>query len=294
MMEAYQTLLSTRDISMLTSTKCFQCFSHTVTMNVFQYLGLRGTVLATSAACASGLQAVGVGYDLVRLGRQDLVLCGGAEELHETVTGSFDILAATSTGYNRLPEATPRPFDRQRDGLVCGEGAGVVVLEDRERALARGAPLHGEILGYHTCGSSFHVSQSDHSAIAACILGALRDADVPAGQVDYISAHATGTIQGDAAEARAIREIFGARPPVSSLKGHLGHTLAASGAIELVAALRMMAHGIVYPTRNLEQVGPDCDGIGHVQRARPLQIRCFLKNCFAFGGINAALVCGQA
>ena len=289
--ETFEIMLPERDVSQLTAVKFFQCVSHTVAMNVAQCLEITGPVMATCAACASGLQAVGSAYDLIRLGSADAVLCGGAEELHPSVTGSFDVMFAASAKFNSTPTKTPRPFDRDRDGLVCGEGAGILLLESYEHARMRGAKIYGEIAGYHTCASGDHVSQSNRQALIQCLRQALASAGLSPDQIDYISAHAPGTPQGDAEEAAAIREVFGSGVPVSSLKGHIGHTLGASGPIELIASLLMMGEGVLHPTLNLETVGSDCDGIGHF--ARPLQkkVAAFIKNSFAFGGINAALVC---
>jgi len=247
--------------------------------------------MATSAACASSLQAIGTGYEIISSGRQDVLLCGGADELHPSVTGSFDVVFATSVKYNKTPQMTPRPFDKDRDGLVCGEGSGILVLEEYEHALSRNAKIYAEITGYNTCGSGSHISQSEDKSIVQCISGALKNAQIAYEEIDYINAHATGTIQGDKEEAAAIKEIFGKTVPVSSLKGHIGHTLGASGAIELVAALNMMDRGIIYPTFNLDEVAPDCEGIDHVIKPIEKKINTILKNCFAFGGINAALVC---
>jgi len=203
--ETFETMLPERDLSKLTAMKFFQCVSHTAAMNVAQYLGITGYVMATSAACASSLQAVGAGYDLIRMGKQDVVLCGGSEELHPTVTASFDILFATSTGFNDHPQRTPRPFDSERDGLVCGEGCGIVALEEYERAVNRKARIYAEIVGYHTGGSGDHVSQSSRDSIVRCIKEALASANVSPGDIDYINAHGTATIQGDKVEAEAIR-----------------------------------------------------------------------------------------
>jgi 3-oxoacyl-[acyl-carrier-protein] synthase II len=289
--DAFETMLPERDLSNMASTQFFQCVSHTAAMNVAQYLNISGMVMATSAACASGLQAIGTGYDLIRTGRQEIVLCGGAEEVHPTVTGSFDVLFATSTGFNNDPERTPRPFDRDRDGLVCGEGSGILVLEDYDHAMSRNAPIHAEIAGYHTVGSGSHVSQSDSTSMIRCIEQALAEAEAAPGDIDYINAHATATIQGDVEEAKAIRKLFGDTVPVSSMKGNIGHTLGASGGIELIASLHMMKRKAIYPTRNLERVCPGCEGIGHVTKTLSREIRTILKNSFAFGGINAALVC---
>jgi 3-oxoacyl-[acyl-carrier-protein] synthase II len=289
--ESFETMLPERDLSQLPAMKFFQCVSHTAAMNVAQYLGITGYVMATSAACASSLQAIGTGYDLIRLGKQDVVLCGGSEELHPTVTASFDILFAASTGFNDHPQRTPRPFDSGRDGLVCGEGSGVVTLEEYERAVTRQARIYGEIIGYHTGGSGDHVSQSNRDSIISCIRESLASAGISPREIDYINAHGTATIQGDRAEAGAIREVFGDTVPVSSLKGNIGHTLGASGSLELIVSLAMMEKGTAYPTLNLETVDEDCQGILHVREPLDRNIGVIIKNCFAFGGINAALVC---
>lgn len=289
--DAFEIMLPNKDISQLNSSMFFQCMSHTASANVAQYLELTGYIMATSAACASSLQAIGAGYDLVRLGRQDVMLCGGAEEVHPTVTGSFDVLMATSAGFNDAPSKTPRPFDRDRDGLVCGEGSGVVVLEEYERAIKRNARIYAEIIGYNTNGNGSHVSQSNKESMVLCMKQALHEAGIAPGEVDYINAHATATLQGDKEEAEAIKELFGASVPVSSLKGYIGHTLGASGAIELIASMRMMQRGVIYPTLNLENISADCAGINHVTAPYTKNMDVILKNCFAFGGINAALVC---
>ena len=207
--DAFETMLPNKDLSRLNSTMFFQCMSHTAAVNVAQYLGLNGTIMAPAAACASALHAIGTGYDLIRLGRQDVLLCGGAEELHPTVTGSFDILFATSTKYNDTPQKTPRPFDKDRDGLVCGEGSGLLVIEDYERAIKRNAKIYAEIIGYSTTANGLHVSQSNRESMVVCMQQALRDARVKAEEVDYVNAHATATLQGDQEEAEAIGQVFG-------------------------------------------------------------------------------------
>jgi 3-oxoacyl-[acyl-carrier-protein] synthase II len=291
---SYELLLAKHEYMLLGASEFFRCVSHTVALNVAQYLGIRGVVSATSAACASGLQAVGAGFDQIRLGRQDVMLCGGGEELHETTVGSFDILYAASSKFNDAPSQTPRPFDARRDGLVCGEGAGVIVLESLDHARRRGAAILAEVIGYHTCNNGTHVSQSDDASMVTCMTVALQSAGLAPADIGYVNAHATGTPQGDAAEVRAIHTVFGDRVPVSSLKGNLGHTLGSSGAIELAASVEMMNNGVIYPTHHLSEIAPDCSGIQHVREKTPRRFRAFLKNSFAFGGINAAVVCAQA
>jgi 3-oxoacyl-[acyl-carrier-protein] synthase II len=283
--DAFELMLPDKDLSRLNSTQFFQCMSHTAAVNVAQYLEINGVIMAPAAACASALHAIGTGCDLIRLGRQDVLLCGGAEELHPTVTGSFDILMATSTGYNDAPEKTPRPFDRDRDGLVCGEGC--------ERAVRRGARIYAEVTGFCTTANGLHVSQSNRDSMVVCMRQALTQAGIGPRDVDYINAHATATLQGDQEEAEAIRDVFGDSVPVSSLKGYIGHTLGASGAIELAATLKMMEQGVIYPTLHLEHVAADCAGIRHVLAPLRQKVGTIVKNGFAFGGINATLVCRQ-
>jgi 3-oxoacyl-[acyl-carrier-protein] synthase II len=289
--QVFETMLPDHDFSQLQAMQFFQCLSHTVAINIAQYLGLQGVLLSTNAACASSLQAIGTAFDLIRSGRQEAMFCGGAEELHATVTGSFDMLMAASTRYNDRPEAASRPFDAARDGLVCGEGAGILFLEERERAQARGATILAEVLGFHTCSGGSHISESNRDSIAACMQGALADAHCAPSDVEYVNAHATATLQGDGEEVAAIRAVLGDQVAVSSLKGNLGHTLGASGAIELIATVEGLRRGRIYPTRNLESVAEECKGVRHVVAAEATAARTFMKNSFAFGGINASLVC---
>ena len=289
--ETFEAIIPSKDIAEITSMEFFKFASHAAAMNVAQFLEISGFVMATSAACASSLQALGTAFDLIRLGRQDAVLCGGVEEVHPTVTAIFDVLFATSSKFNDRPEESSRPFDVDRDGVVCGEGSGIIILEEYEHALKRNAKIYAEVVGYHTCGSGRHISQSSKDAMILCMDKALNNAGILPEQVDYISAHATSTKQGDVEEAQAIKKIFGNNIPVSSLKGYIGHTLGASGTIELIAALNMMKNGVIYPTLNLKNIAPECEGIAHVRGFEKKNINVLVKNCFAFGGINAVLVC---
>lgn len=271
----------------------FKSVSHTAAFNVANWFGIRGCVLSPSAACASALQAIGVGRDLIASGTQDLVLCGGAEELAPEVPVSFELIEASGGFDHAHPEKASRPFDAERRGLVCGEGAGIVMLESLEHARKRGAEILGEIRGYATCASGSALSQSDASAILRCLELVYRDAGVEPACTDYVSAHATSTIQGDREEAAALRKFFGDSVPVSSLKGHLGHTLGASGGIELIATLEMAARSELLPTLNLEHPDEECGSVDLIRGIRPREIRFFLKNSFAFGGINATLLCSR-
>ncbi|MBN1866404.1 beta-ketoacyl-[acyl-carrier-protein] synthase family protein [Candidatus Sumerlaeota bacterium] len=280
----------------LSSGLFFQIMSHTCAANVGHALGINGRAIAPSAACASSSQSIGLAFEMLQAGRQEMMLCGGAEELHAVVSGCFDLVQASSCRFNDRPSQTPRPFDRDRDGTVCGEGAGAVLLETLESAERRGARVLAELAGFEMhCGHS-QMAQPRVDSIRECLRAALDGAGLAPDEIDYISAHATGTRTGDEAEAKAIREVFGAaNPPVSSLKGHIGHTLAASGVLELIASIEMMRGGFLVPTLNLEEPDEKCAELAHVMRGierRP--IHAFVKNSFAFGGVNTVLVVKRA
>ena len=293
--EAYRIVTEDGGPENLSAMQFFKSVSHTAVFNVSHLFGITGVVQAPCAACASAVQAMGQARDLIAAGTQDVIICGGAEELAPEVSGSFDIIyAGVSSSRPDDPRKCSRPFDAARTGLVCGEGAGIIVLEELEHALKRNAPIYGEIVGYATCCCGAQMSQSDSGAIEQCLRLVYADANIRPDETDYINAHATSTIQGDAAEATALRNFFGPdrKIPISSLKGHLAHTLGASGAVELIASLRMMKHSEVIPNLNLETPGEGCEGVDLVMGApRPASISVILKNSFAFGGINAALLC---
>jgi 3-oxoacyl-[acyl-carrier-protein] synthase II len=218
------------------------------------------------------------------------MLCGGTDELHVMTNVSFDIVQAASFKYNDSPSQTPRPFDQDRDGTVCGEGAGCVVLESEESAKARGAKILGEISGFATLSSGVHIAQPDQQSIEKCMSMALQNAQLETTDVDYINAHATGTLVGDVSEAQAIQQVFGNQVPVSGFKGYFGHTLGASAVLELIASFKMLQKDTLISTKNLENVDPSCAGINHITENTNKRINYFVKNSFAFGGINTVLI----
>lgn len=272
------------------STEFFKIMNHSCAANLAQRFGITGRVIAPSAACSTGCQTVGLAAEAIAMGKQDFMLCGGADELHPLTVGTFDIIQAASTGYNDQPENTPRPFDTSRDGIVCSEGAGMLVLESLESALSRKATILAEITGFATTSDPSNLASPSAAAISRCMHLALKDSETAPEDVDYVNAHATGTELGDAAESEAIKSLMGMNPFVSSLKGHLGHTMAASGALELIATISMLNIGVVIPTRNLLEIAPDCAGIRHVQQSETVTIKTALKNNFALGGINTSIV----
>ena len=219
------------------------------------------------------------------------MICGGADELHFLTTGVFDLVQAASINYNDKPDFSPRPFDKDRDGVVCGEGSGCLILENMSTAIERGADIFGEIIGFCTRASGIHMATPDKNSVKNCITAAIESSGLNPSDIDYINAHATGTLIGDSAEAQAIRDVFGKKQPcISSLKGFMGHTLGASGAIETVASLMMMHNGVIIPTKNLENPDNETVFLNHVTLPQKRNIDIFLKNSSAFGGINAVLV----
>ena len=249
-----------------------------------------GVSYATSAACASAAHAIGQGAELIRSGRQDVVLAGGAEEAAWTSAVMFDAMHALSTGYNDRPQAASRPYDAARDGFVMAGGAGMLVLEELEHARARGAHCHGEVCGYGASSGGDMVALSGPAA-AAAMRAALVDSG--AETVDYLNAHAISSIEGDRAELEALRDVFPAGAPlISSTKGLSGHSLGASGAQEAIYCLLMMAEGFVAGCANLDQPDAAAAGLPLLAAAREQRIARAMSNSFGFGGTNASLVFG--
>jgi len=284
-------ILGSRSLKGMQSSTYLQFMSHTCAANLAMMFKVNGPVVASCTACVAGSQGIGFGYQQIQAGHADIMLSGGAEEMHFMDAGVFDIMRATSTHYNDRPDETPRPFDANRDGLVVGEGAGCFVLEEREHALRRGARIWAEILGYGTNCDGAHLTNPSAAGMAGAMQTALADAAVPADAIEHVNAHATATEAGDLAESLATYEVFGDRVPVSALKGYMGHTLGACGAIESAATIVMMHQGFMAATRNLEMPDPAAAPIQHVKgaaRAAPFDLG--MNNNFAFGGINTSLI----
>jgi len=289
MEEFFRQYLPSNSIEHIKSMLFFRIMGHSCAANVAQALGVTGRTLAPSAACSTGCQAVGLGFEAIAMGRQDCMLCGGADEFHPLTAATFDIFQAASTGFNDHPDRTPRPFDRDRDGIVCSEGAGVLLLEALDSALARGAEILAEVVGFASTSDPSSIASPDPEPVRRCMAAALDDAGLAPADVQYVNAHATGTLQGDEAESKAIAELFGPDMPVSSLKGHLGHTMAASGALELAACVHMLRSGRVIPTRNLDNPAPECAGVRLLRSVEELRPDAIVKNNFALGGVNCSV-----
>ena len=278
----------------INATTYLKMMSHTAPVNIGVFFGLTGRVYTTSSACTSGSQGLGYAYEAIKAGRQVAMLAGGSEELDVTATTVFDTLFATSND-NDAPETTPRPFDATRNGLVIGEGACTLVLEDLEHALARGATIHAEIVGYGTNSDGQHVTQPNAATMAQAMRLALDDAGLPAEAIGYVNAHGTATEHGDIAETTATHAVFGERMPISSLKSYTGHTLGACGALEAWATLEMLRERWFHPTANLREVDPRCGRLDYILPSeagggRRIDSEFAMSNNFAFGGINTSLV----
>ena len=263
---------------------------HTTAVNITRMFGITGRVIASSTACTTSSQAIGFGYEMVKYGMQDAMLCGGADEYDTTTVAVFDNLLACSVDYNDRPECTPRPFDTGRDGLVVGEGGGAVLVEEYESAKKRGADILAEVIGFSCNNNGGDLILPNLDGITATLKLALDDAGISADAVDLISAHATATKMGDVIEAQAIDAVYGARPLVTGLKSYTGHCMGTCGVIELTLLLYMMEQGFIAPTLNLENVDPRCAMLNHVRKLTGQTINIAALENFAFGGVNTCLL----
>jgi 3-oxoacyl-[acyl-carrier-protein] synthase II len=283
-------MLETGSMQGVTATSYIQMMAHTTAVNVGVFFGLKGRIITTSSACTSGSQAIGYGYEAIQHGKQTLMVCGGAEELSGPGAAVFDTLFATSTR-NDTPQVTPRPFDAGRDGLVVGEGATTLILEEYEHALARRARIYAEIVGFGTNSDGQHITQPTRETMAAAMRMALADANLPPAAIGYVSAHGTATDRGDVAESHATADVLGTGVPISSMKSYVGHTLGACGALEAWWAIEMMRGGWFAPTINLDTPDPECAPLDYLTgEGREIRTGYVMNNNFAFGGINTSLI----
>jgi 3-oxoacyl-[acyl-carrier-protein] synthase-1 len=261
-----------------------------VSANLAVMLGARGRCMTVSSACASSGSAIEYGYQLIKFGLQDLMICGGVQEGSWAPHCNFDALRVFSTREHEPTQAS-RPFDRHRDGLVPSTGANMLILEDYEQAVSRGARIYAEIIGCASNSDGYDMTNPSGIGSLKCMELALRDAGIGAKEVSYINAHATSTTVGDIAEAKAIRELFGDRPCVSSTKSMTGHEIGAGGGNELIYTILMMENDFVAPNINIEEIDPECGGI-HIVANEAIQreIEIALSNSFGFGGINTCII----
>ncbi len=279
-----------KDTTLLGSGSVFQTMNSTVTMNLSTIFHLKGINFTVSAACASGSHAIGLGYHFIKSGLQEMIICGGAQEINIFSMGNFDALSAFSIRENE-PTKASRPFDKNRDGLIPSGGAATVILESLDSALARGATILAEVVGYGFSSNGAHISNPTVSGPVRALQMALKDAALEPGVIAYINAHATSTLAGDASEARAIDTVFGqSRPWVSSTKSMTGHECWMAGASEIVYSVLMMQHGFIAPNINLEEPDEDSAKLNIVRETIDAEFDCFLSNSFGFGGTNSSLI----
>jgi 3-oxoacyl-[acyl-carrier-protein] synthase II len=263
---------------------------HTTAVNITKMFNITGRVISSSTACTTSSQSMGFGYEMIKFGVQDAMLCGGADEYDTTTVAVFDNLLACSTEFNDTPHLTPRPFDQKRDGLVVGEGAGAVLLEEYEFARKRGANILAEIIGFACNNNGGDLILPNLDGITETIRLGLKNAGLGPEAVDFISAHATATKMGDVIEAQAIGKIYKDAPLVSGLKSYMGHTMGSCGVIEAIMTIYMMQEGFVAPTLNLDAVDERCAMIRHAQGLTDTDIRIASIQNFAFGGVNTCLI----
>ena len=273
----------------ITATTYIKMMPHTCAANIGVYFGLTGRFIPSGTACTSGSIAIGYAYETIKNQKQKIMIAGGAEELNPTQAVVFDTLYATSTK-NDTPHLTPRPFDRDRDGLVIGEGAGTVILEELEQALERKAPIYAEIVGFGSNTDGKHITQPNMETMKEALRLSLKDASLLPKDIDYVNAHGTSTAQGDIAESHATHQIFGPKIPISSQKSYIGHTLGGCGAIESIITIHMMNNNWFAPTVNLENVDEKCATLDYLKEAREIECEYAMNNNFAFGGINTSLI----
>ncbi len=277
------------DTTLLGSGSIFQAMNCTVTMNLSTIFKLKGINMTLSAACASGSHSVGMGYVLIKNGYQDMVMCGGAQEVNPNAMASFDGISAFSTNESN-PTKACRPFDRDRDGLVPGGGAATLILESLESAKSRGADIIAEVIGYGFSSNGEHISNPNLDGQVRSLEMALKQANISPEDIDYVNAHATSTPVGDGFEAQAIYKVFGSNTPVSSTKSMTGHECWMAGASELVYSLLMMKNGFIAPNINFENPDEYSEKINIFAQTEQRTLRTVLSNSFGFGGTNSSVI----
>ena len=283
-----------KQVRNLNSGSYIKMMPQTTAVNISLYLGTHGRIVNSSTACTSGSYGIGAAYELIKNGTQTVMIAGGAEEFHPTQIGVFDTLYATSTK-NEHPNLTPSPFDVNRDGLVIGEGAGTLILEEYEHAKSRGAKIYAEIIGYSTNTDGTHITNPNPETMGYVMQQALESAGVSAKNIGYVNAHGTGTKFGDIAESKATETVLGKDVPISSIKSYTGHTLGACGAVEAILTIEMMNQKWFCPTLNLKEVDPECASLDYIKDAgRMIDTEMVMSNNFAFGGINTSLIFKRA
>jgi 3-oxoacyl-[acyl-carrier-protein] synthase II len=286
----FYSMLTTNSTQGITATTYIRSMPQTCAVNIGVFFGLTGRLITTNTACTAGSLSIGYAFEAIQNGHQDIMIAGGAEELNPTESAVFDTLYATSTK-NATPNLTPSPFDRDRDGLVIGEGSGALILEEYEHAKARGAKMYAELVGFGTNTDGTHITNPNRDTMAIFLKLALESASLSPDAIGYVNAHGTATQQGDIAESNATRDVFGRRVPISTLKSYTGHTLGACGGIESWLSIQMMNASWFSPNLNLANIDPACGDLDYIQGdGRNLDAEYIMSNNFAFGGINTSLI----
>lgn len=286
----FYSMMVDKEVKGVTSGSYVKMMAQTSCVNISLYFKTTGRIIPTSTACTSGSMGIGYAYEAIKNGYQTVMIAGGADELHPTQIAIFDTLYATSQK-NANPELTPSPFDKNRDGLVIGEGAGTMILEEYEHAKKRGAKIYGEIIGFGTSTDGTHITSPNRDKMKSALELALKDADISSDKIDYVNAHGTATIQGDVAETNATYDVFKRAIPISSIKSYTGHTLGACGAVEAILTLDMAHKGWFCPTINLNNVDDECGKLDYIKsQGREINTNIVMSNNFAFGGINTSLI----
>jgi 3-oxoacyl-[acyl-carrier-protein] synthase II len=286
----FYSMLVLDDIKRITATTYIKAMPQTCAANIGVFFGLTGRLITTNTACTSGSQAIGFAYEAIRQGVQDMMIAGGAEELSAMDAAVFDVLFAASTK-NDSPGKTPAAYDKNRDGLVVGEGAGTVILEEYERAKKRGARIVAEIAGFATNTDGTHITQPNRATQSAVRKMALEDAGLDPAAIGYVNAHGTATDTGDIAESWATADVFQRPVPISTLKSYIGHTLGACGAIEAWISINMMREKWFCPNLNLKELDPACAPLDYIAGSgREIDAEYIMSNNFAFGGVNTSLI----
>ena len=279
-----------KEVKLLNSGSYIKMMPQTAAVNISLYFKTHGRLIPTSTACTSGAMGIGYAYEAIKDGYADVMISGGAEEIHPTQVGVFDTLYATSSK-NDTPKLTPSPFDKNRDGLVIGEGAGTLILEEYERAKARGAKIYAEIAGFATNTDGTHITNPNKDMMAEVMRQSLNCAGVSANEIGYVNAHGTGTVNGDIAESLATETVFGQNIPISTIKSYTGHTLGACGAIEAILSIEMMNNKWFAPTLNLNELDENCGQLDYIMKeGRIIDTEYVMTNNFAFGGINTSII----
>ncbi len=286
----FYSMLTTGDLKEMNATSYIKSMPQTCAANIEVFYGMTGRLITTNTACTSGSQAIGFAYEAIKNGSQDLMIAGGAEELSAADAAVFDTLFAAS-GRNDTPHLTPVAYDKNRDGLVIGEGAGALILEEYEHAMQRGAEIFAEIVGFGTNTDGTHITQPNRATMTEALRLALRDADLCPDVIGYVNAHGTATSQGDVAESGATFDVFQRPVPISTLKNYIGHTLGACGAIEAWLSINMAREHWFAPNINLVELAPDCAPLDYITGSgRDMTVEYLMSNNFAFGGINTSLI----